>query len=144
VQVDRSEEIDVPRWPSVGAEPVAEEQCALEDEPVPVKRASEAVEETLQCVQFEQLRERAFALLRLVPEAGQHRVRESSRSARAYWSASRYGRMIRSTRQVRAARRSSAGVALRSSSPVRRASTATSMPRRMRKRKQSAIVFAAP
>jgi len=57
--VDRGQEIDVAGGARVRSEPMAQEQGALEDQPLPMRGASQPVQEAFEGVQFEQLGEGA-------------------------------------------------------------------------------------
>jgi hypothetical protein len=139
-----AEEIDVARRAPVGPEPLAQQESPLEDELAPLVGGPEPVEEALDREQLEQLGERPPRRLRLILEPRQDRVHQALHLGPAHVIASRYGRTTDSTRPMRAARITSAGVKARSSSPFRSASIATSTPIRLRNRKQSTTVFAAP
>ena len=129
-----------------GARPIAgphrKEHRPLENESVPVGRATQAIEQTLRSIPDQDILEvlaKALDILEPLPNRCGEVFRRCSRHATR---ASMYGRMTRHTRHAFAAAVSSSIWKRRARQPSRSASRATSRPTLFLNLKQSATVLA--
>ena len=89
IEIDRPQKVNIARRPSVGAEPVAQEQRPLEDEAVALLRPPQTMQEAFDREKFEELDEGPAGRVRLVLEAILYRMDEAVGARPVHCTASR-------------------------------------------------------